>query len=208
MANKIILLNYGMGNLHSVERKLKRLGANVVVSSLPEDILTANKIILPGVGHFARAMENLTKLNLIDALHEAVLQQQIPILGICLGMQLMAKYSEEGHCKGLGWFNADVVRFKIQDSLKYKVPHMGWNNALQCKKNLIMKGIEPNAEFYFVHSFHFQPYIMDDVLCETNYEYKFCSAVEKENIFGVQFHPEKSHGAGSQMLKGFVDLKI
>lgn len=206
MPNKTIIVNYGMGNLNSVQRKLHRIQANSVISSNPDEIRLADKLILPGVGHFKKAMENLSQLHLIDALNEAVLVNKKPILGICLGMQLMANSSEEGFVPGLGWFDAEVIRFRIKDTLNYKIPHMGWNQIKITKKSPLMKGIEADSEFYFVHSYHFKLNNPADLLNESEYEYSFASAIEKNNIFGVQYHPEKSHDVGEQLLRNFIEL--
>ncbi len=205
MSNKTIIIDYGMGNLHSVFKKLKSLKADAIISSDAETILKADKIILPGVGHFSKAMQNLQQLNLIDVLNDFALVKKKPILGICLGMQIMANHSEEGNCRGLDWFDANIVRFNHKE-IKFKTPHMGWNSVQIKKDSPLMKGIYEQDEFYFVHSFHFIANNPEDVLNETEYEYKFCSAVEKENIFGVQYHPEKSHDTGKKILKNFLSL--
>ena len=195
-----------MGNLNSVKKMMDRMQVDAVISSKPEDILNGQKIILPGVGHFGKAMDNLKNLNLADALHEAVLVKQKPILGICLGMQLMAAKSEEGETEGLGWFDAEVVKFDISDKLKYKIPHIGWNQ-IEIKKNCpLMNGISELSEFYFLHSYHLKTDDKFDILNETKYDYTFASAIAKDNIFGVQYHPEKSHDAGIRLLKNFVEL--
>jgi len=206
MQNQIVIVNYGMGNLNSVKKKLIRLNVNAIISSDLNDILSADKLILPGVGHFQKAMENLKILNLLDTLNTFVHVKQKPILGICLGMQLMANRSEEGNIEGLGWIDADVVKFRVKDNLKYKVPHVGWNQINKLKESFLMKNIPELSEFYFVHSYHFQANNNSDILNETNYEYKFSSAIEKNNIFGVQYHPEKSHDVGEQLLRNFVEL--
>ena len=202
----IIIINYGMGNLNSIKKKLTHLKANAVISSNPNDILNADKLILPGVGHFKKAIENLNALNLYNVINEVAIIKKIPILGICLGMQLMANKSEEGNVNGFGWFNADVIKFKTNNPLKYKIPHTGWNQITKTKQSALMKNISDLSEFYFVHSYHFKCNNSADILNETEYEYKFTSAVEKENIFGVQYHPEKSHDVGKQILKNFVEL--
>lgn len=204
--NKVYIINYGMGNLNSVKRKLLRLGIVAGISSNPAEIAKADKLILPGVGHFEKAVQNLKKLGLWDALNEKVLNRKTPILGICLGMQLMAKHSEEGNVEGLGWFDANVVKFNVKDSLKHKVPHTGWNQIIKLKESNLMQEIPDLSEFYFVHSYHFKSNNPADILNETEYEYRFTSAVEKENISGVQYHPEKSHDIGEQLLKNFVNL--
>ena len=206
MKDNIIIIDYGMGNLHSVKRKFYKMGINVEISSDTKDILYANKIIIPGVGHFRKAVENLKKLNLWEPLNEVALIKKIPVLGICLGMQLMAGHSEEGNESGLGWIDADVIRFKISNILKHKIPHMGWNNVRLHKPSRLFEGIPENSEFYFVHSYHLNCFNETEVLCYTDYEYDFVSAVEKGNIFGVQFHPEKSHDTGEKFLMNFANL--
>jgi glutamine amidotransferase len=203
---KIHIVNYGMGNIFSVQKKLIQEGGLVTISSDPKDISKADKLILCGVGHFAKAMDNLDKLNLIDPLNEFVHIQKKPLLGICLGMQLMADFSDEGEMKGLGWIKASVKKFNTTEPQKFKIPHMGWNTITVKKSSSLMKDILPDEEFYFVHSFYMQPNDSEVILNETKYIETFCSGVQKDNIFGVQFHPEKSHSAGSKLLKNFVAL--
>ncbi|HBG70200.1 MAG: imidazole glycerol phosphate synthase, glutamine amidotransferase subunit [Bacteroidetes bacterium GWF2_43_63] len=202
----IVIVNYGMGNLHSVLKKLRMCGVDAFVSDDLNVVLNASKIILPGVGHFAMAMDNLKNLNLIETLNECALVKKTPMLGICLGMQLMASRSEEGSVSGLGWFDAEVVRFKIQDTLKYKIPHTGWNQISIEKESPLMKNIESLSSFYFVHSYHWKTEIKTDILTTSEYEYRFVSAVEKNNIFGVQFHPEKSHDVGEVLFRNFLKI--
>jgi len=206
MSSKLVIVDYGMGNLNSVKKIMDRMQFDAIISSKPEDILNCQKIILPGVGHFGKAMSNLRKLNLLDALHEAVLVQKKPILGICLGMQLMAKKSEEGDAEGLGWFDAEVKKFSISDNKKYKIPHIGWNQINIKKSSPLMSDISELSEFYFVHSYHFKASNQSDIINETEYDYIFASAIAKQNIFGVQYHPEKSHDAGARLLKNFIKL--
>jgi glutamine amidotransferase len=206
MSSKFVIVDYGTGNLNSVKRSLDRMRVSSIISSDPKDIISAEKIILPGVGHFVKAMSNLKELHLLDTLHEAVLVKQKPILGICLGMELMTKESEEGNAKGLGWLDAKVMRFNVSDKMKYKVPHTGWNRINVKKKSLLMNNISDLSEFYFVHSYHLKINNQTDLLNETQYSYLFPSAIEMGNIFGVQYHPEKSHDAGAQLLKNFIEL--
>lgn len=204
--NKTVIVNYGMGNLQSVKKKLQRIGVSAEISDNPVKIIGATKLILPGVGHFSKAIQNLKFLHLYDALNEAVLVKKTPILGICLGLQLMAKRSEEGNVEGFGWFDAEVVHFKIQNQLKFKVPHMGWNSVRIIKQSALVEDIPESQEFYFVHSYHIKSNNQEDVLATTEYEYPFVSALQKDNLYGVQFHPEKSHDIGEKMLANFLKL--
>ena len=206
MNDYVTIVDYGMGNIHSVRKQLFRLGVESVVSKNPSEILIAKKLILPGIGHFGKAMDNIHNLGLIEVLHESVLHNKTPILGICLGMQLMTEFSEEGSIAGLGWFDGGVVRFNVKDRLRFKVPHMGWNQIRPKKKSILLKGISKNSEFYFLHSFHFLAKKPTDVLSETTYSYEFPSAIERGNIYGVQFHPEKSHDTGIRLLRNFVEI--
>lgn len=202
----IAIIDYGMGNLRSVLKKFENLKVDALITNDIGVIKNADKLILPGVGHFANGVKNLKENNLWDVLNEKVLVKETPILGICLGMQLMAKYSEEGNCAGFSWFDANVVKFKINDKLKHKIPHMGWNQLSVEKNNKLSENISESESFYFVHSYHIECNNKEDVLFSTEYEYYFTSAVNKGNIWGVQFHPEKSHNAGEQMLKNFTSL--
>lgn len=200
----IVVVDYGAGNLRSIINKIERLGINVKVSSKKEDILAADKLILPGVGYFAKGMENLRATGLIPVLEQKVLKEKTPILGICLGMQFFSDFSEEGNAKGLGWIKAKTVKFDFKDN-KLKVPHMGWNQIKINKKSPLFDGISKNKEFYFVHSYHMVCENSEDVLSTTNYGINFVSAVSKGNIYGVQFHPEKSHLEGIKIVKNFVE---
>lgn len=203
---KIIIIDYGMGNLRSVHNKLNSLGVVCTVTSNKGDLLSADKIVLPGVGHFATGMKNLHKLGLLDTMNKRVLEDGIPVMGICLGVQLFASHSEEGNCTGLGWIDAEVVRFHVSDTLTYKIPHIGWNSV---RVNDLYSGdsLRYNAEyFYFVHSYHLQCNDPSNVWMCSDYDYEFVSAVRKNNIWGTQFHPEKSHDIGAALLKQFIEL--
>lgn len=206
MSQKIVIVDYSMGNLNSVQKKFIQLNANVVISSDPNVIALADKLILPGVGHFEKAVEIMHQKGLWDVLNKSVLIDKKPILGICLGMQLMTKFSEEGNVNGFGWIEATVVRFHVQDTLKFKIPHMGWNQIEIRKESSLMKGLTDQTEFYFVHSYHVKTDDKTIVLNETNYETNFVSAFEKENVFGVQYHPEKSHDSGKLLLNNFLEI--
>lgn len=193
-----------MGNLGSVNKKIERIGYHTIISSDANTLKQADKLILPGVGHFAKAVKELKQWGLWDFLNHEVLIKNKPILGICLGMQLMTKFSEEGIEEGFGWFDATVVRFNIQDTLKFKVPHVGWNTINIMKSSTIMDRLPFNPEFYFVHAYHAVSNNPDEILATTTYDYDFVSAFEKDNIVGLQFHPEKSHDTGEKLLSNFL----
>lgn len=205
LSTNIVIVDYGMGNLRSVQKKLDR-HASVCISADTDVIANAGKLVLPGVGHFANGVKNLKESGIWKVLNHKVLIECTPILGICLGMQLMARYSQEGNTEGLGWFDADVVRFDVADKLTHKVPHMGWNTAEATKPSCLFTNIPARAMFYFVHSYHIVCRQREDVLAVTTYEYEFASVIQKQNIFGTQFHPEKSHDWGEQMITNFIAL--
>lgn len=204
--NRIVIIDYGMGNLRSVQKKFQRVGAEALITSNLKEIAKANKLILPGIGHFANGVSNLKKNGIWETLNQKVLDEKVPILGICLGMQLMAKHSEEGDIEGLGWFDADIIKFQIKNRLKYKVPHMGWNNAVVNKNNLLFKNASVKSMYYFVHSYHIKCFNSEDILTTTEYEYPFTSSIHRDNIYGTQFHPEKSHDWGELLFKNFVNI--
>ncbi|MGE0090017.1 MAG: imidazole glycerol phosphate synthase subunit HisH [Bacteroidales bacterium] len=200
----IVIVDYGMGNLRSVYNKCKRIGFDTIISNQKEDLKNADKLILPGVGHFANGMKKLKELDLIDILNQKVFSDKTPILGICLGMQLFCRFSEEGNVEGLNWFDAETIRFTLSD-IRFKIPHMGWNSITLKKQSNILDSLDLDHLFYFVHSYHVVCNDNKDVLATTNYGYEFVSAIEKDNILGVQFHPEKSHEWGEQILKNFLE---
>jgi glutamine amidotransferase len=202
----VAIVDYGMSNLHSVKRKLDRIGVHAQLTSEPSELLRADRLLLPGVGHFGKAMQHLVQLGLVPALHEAVVVRKTPILGICLGMQLFARKSEEGGAEGLGWIDADVTRFGIEDTRRFKVPHMGWNGVRIARSSPLLEGVTEQTEFYFVHAYHMVCHDSEDVLCDTDYGYPFTSVVQRGNLYGVQFHPEKSHDAGEALLRNFLSL--
>lgn len=201
----IVIIDCGMGNLRSVLKKFERLGTRVSISADAETIAGADKLVLPGVGHFANGVKKLKESGIWEVLNQKVLIDKTPILGICLGMQLMARHSEEGNTEGLGWFDAEVVRFKVSDTHIYKVPHMGWNTAEVQKESVLFQSVSEDAMFYFVHSYHFKSHNSSDILTLTTYDYPFVSAVERGTIFGTQFHPEKSHDFGERLIRNFID---
>jgi len=207
MAQKIAIIDYGVGNLHSVYKKISQLKVEAFITNSPKEITAADKIILPGIGHFGKGMQNLKALSLIDPLHEEVIVGKKPILGICLGMQLMARCSQEApEEKGLGWLDNQVVRFQMPDTLHFKIPHIGGNQLGLRKENVLMQSILPLTEFYFCHSYHFADSNAAIVVSDTEYGYPFVSAVAQEHIFGVQFHPEKSHQQGITILQNFLNF--
>lgn len=201
----ITIIDYKTGNLGSIQNILKRIGEESIVTSDKDEIAIATKLILPGVGSFDTGMKNLIELDLIDILNKKVLVNRTPVLGICLGMQLFSERSEEGSLQGLGWIKGETKRFNFIDTREYKIPHMGWNFVQQHKDSNLFAGMFPGSRFYFVHAYFFKAIDQADVLTSTVYETEFTSAVEKGNILGVQFHPEKSHKFGMKLLKNFVD---
>jgi len=199
----IALIDYGMGNLRSVQKGLEKVGAKVNVTDKAEDLRTASGIVLPGVGAFRDCIHELTKLGLIDTLIEEISSGK-PYLGICLGLQILFEESEEfGRCNGLGIFKGKVVRFRESN---LKIPHMGWNTINIKKSSSILKDIPDQSYFYFVHSYYVVPDDSEIILTSTEYGLEFTSSVSKNNIFGVQFHPEKSQALGLRMLGNFVEI--
>lgn len=203
----IAVIDYGIGNLGSIVNMLTKIGAETVVTQEPQIIEQADKLILPGVGTFDNGMNNLVKLGLMSLLTEKVIMKKTPVLGLCLGMQLFTQCSEEGKQPGLGWLEAETVRFKFNGANnRLKVPHMGWNTVKICRQNTLFAGMGDESRFYFVHSYHLFCRDTCQILTQTTHGYEFPSAVAKDNILGVQFHPEKSHKFGMKLLKNFVEL--
>ena len=204
----ITIIDYGAGNIGSIQNMIKRTGGDCVISNCPNEIANAKKIILPGVGSFNHGMQNLRKYNLIEVLKKKVLECNTPILGICLGMQLMTLGSEEGDEQGLGFINAKVKKFKTQNN-KLKIPHMGWNKITLRKSSKLFDDLfieKFQQKFYFVHSYYVQCTNSIDVLATTNYIHEFTSAFENNNIIGMQYHPEKSHKFGMEVFKNFIRI--
>jgi len=201
----LVIINYGMGNLHSIYKAFVRNNYKAKITSDVDEIAKADKLILPGVGSFARGMQNLSNLDILNTINRKVLEEKTPILGICLGMQLMTDRSEEGDADGLGWIDGDTIRFNFANSVKLKIPHIGWNNIAIKNECKILKDITDDAQFYFVHSYHLPFGNEPFVAATTNYGCEFTSVVHKENIYGTQFHPEKSHDIGHLILKNFME---
>lgn len=202
----IVIIDYGIGNLRSVQQKLAKAKIEAVISSDVDHIEQADKIIFPGVGAFSAGMKNLASYGLIPELNKKVLEEKTPILGICLGMQLFAASSEEGDIPGLGWINAEVRKFHFTEEMqKYRVPHVGWNTVKAYKNTILLKEIPQDQRFYFTHSYYIHCNDDSEIIASTYYGYDFPSIVQKENIYGVQFHPEKSHRRGIDIIKNFVE---
>ena len=202
----ILVLDYGMGNVGSILNMLRYIGASADVATHPEHLVGARGLVLPGVGHFDRAMESLTRSGMADALKHAVSSRALPVLGICLGMQLMCKSSEEGSVAGLGLVDAHVRKFNLSCDSGLKVPHMGWNKVMVQREGTVLGDlIDIPARYYFVHSYYVSCDNVEDVIGITRYGMKFVSAFQHGNITGVQFHPEKSHKYGMQLFDNFVN---
>lgn len=204
----ITIVDYGMGNLGSIKNMFKYIGVESTIQSDVDKIKNASKILLPGVGSFDTAMKKINERNINEVLNEKALKEQVPILGICLGMQLLTNSSEEGNLEGLGWIDAKTLSFKNRIDKQYKIPHMGWNVVNQSNKSLLTNGFEEFIEsrFYFVHSYFVKVTEEKNSILKTNYGIEFDSAIQKENIFGAQFHPEKSHKFGMKLFENFAKI--
>jgi len=204
-SKRIVIVDYNMGNLGSIGNMIKKIGYSYIISSNSNEILNAEIIIIPGVGSFDRGIINIKELKLYDVIIKKVIEYETPILGICLGMQILTEGSEEGNEKGFGFIKGYAKKFKFNDN-KLKVPHMGWNRVKLLKNSKLFAGMENQENrFYFVHSYAVQCYDTRDILTLTPYGYDFVSSFEKGNIIGVQFHPEKSHKFGMQLLRNFIE---
>jgi len=206
--NQIVIVDYKMGNLRSVQKAFEEVGCSATISNNHDIIKKASKLVLPGVGAFRDGMKNLQELGLVDLLNEEIINNKKPFLGICLGMQLLAKKSyENGVTDGLGWVDAEVVKFDFNyQKDRLKIPHVGWNNVTYKNSNALFKDIPNNSDFYFVHSYFFKT---DEEIVSsiTSYGFDFISSINKENIFALQFHPEKSQKVGLKLIENFVNIK-
>lgn len=199
----IVIIDYGVGNLTSIQNMFRKAGVAAVISSNKIDIEHASKILLPGMGAFDNCMQRLNESGLRDTIEKKVFNDKIPVLGICVGLQMFMENSEEGNLAGLGWIKGSTIRFKpglMQDN--QKIPNMGWLEIELKKQSPILGGLE-NARFYFAHSYHVKTANVEDALVSAHYGYDFTVGIERDNIIGVQFHPEKSHRFGMQLLKNF-----
>jgi glutamine amidotransferase len=203
----IAIVNYGLGNIQAIANIYKRLNIPARIAASAQEIAEAQKIILPGVGAFDWAMTRLDQSGMRGCLDDLVLAKGRPVLGICVGMQMMAKRSDEGVMEGLGWIDAEVKKFdKASFIQKTHLPQMGWNDVSPRRNGGLFRGLESNARFYFLHSYYVAPRQEGDVLAITDYNGPYASSVRSGNVFGVQFHPEKSHHWGIQLLKNFAEL--
>ncbi|MBN1664243.1 MAG: imidazole glycerol phosphate synthase subunit HisH [Deltaproteobacteria bacterium] len=207
----VTIVNYGLGNIQAFVNIYKRLNIDAGIASKAGELLEAEKIILPGVGAFDWAMTRLNESGMRDVLDELVVDKKVPVLGICVGMQMMAKRSDEGVLAGLGWIDAEVKKFRRLEGKKVSeeklmLPHMGWNDVMPCNTDCLFKNLGADARFYFLHSYYFHCNNQNDTIATTDYGIKYTSAANHKNIYGVQFHPEKSHSWGIQLLKNFAEI--
>lgn len=206
MPGDVTVIDYGTGNLKSILSMLKRLGASSQVASSPSDLKDSKRLIIGGVGAFDDGVLNLRARNLIEPIKEAALDKRVPVLGICLGMQLLAETSEEGVLPGLALVKGRVRKFDFGAGATLRVPHIGWNYVEPSQQSPLMEGLPSEPRFYFVHSYHLELVEAAQALCTTEYGYRFQSGFQARNIAGVQFHPEKSHRFGKCLLRGFLSL--
>lgn len=202
----ITIVDYGLGNVQAFLNVYKRLNVAAERATTVSDLESATKIILPGVGAFDHAMERLDQSGMREALDDVVLNKRVPVLGVCVGMQILARSSDEGSRAGLGWIAGNVKQFSSTEQARLPLPHMGWNDVRASEGNPLFSGLETDAKFYFLHSYYFQCDSAVDIAALSNYVGEFSSAVSASNIHGVQFHPEKSHHFGIRLLKNFAEL--
>jgi glutamine amidotransferase len=203
----ITIIDYGLGNIRAFVNVFDRLNIKTKIAHTPEDVRGASKIILPGVGAFDHAMTQLNSSGMRDELELQVLKNKVPVMGICVGMQMLAKSSDEGILPGLGWINGEVKVFDASTiPYKTRLPHMGWNSIKPINGNPLLNDFNADSRFYFLHSYYFVAQNSEDVIAETDYGIKFASAVYNDNVYGIQFHPEKSHSNGIQLLNNFAKI--
>lgn len=203
----ITIIDYGSGNIRAIANIYEKLNIPYLIAKNPDDVIGAKKIFLPGVGAFDETISKLDEIGFRSVLDKEVLDNKVPILGICVGMQILAETSEEGTLKGLGYIKGHVKKFDIKRlSAKPKLPHLGWNSIEIKRKTPLFENIDPQQGFYFLHTYYFECSNDNDVLSTTNYGYSFSSSVNHNNIFGFQFHPEKSHSNGVNLLHNFAKL--
>ena len=203
----MVILNYGIGNLNSIKNMCNRVGVNALITDNPIEIEKAKKIILPGVGHFDYGMKMLRQSSFFEILNQKAILEKVPILGICLGSQMLLEKSEEGSELGLGWIKGECKKFDFQENkLNLSIPNMGWNEVAFEKNFALSKNLTENSRFYFVHSYFMNCHDSENSKGKANYGIDYTCAIQKENVFGVQFHPEKSHKFGMQLLKNFAEL--
>ena len=203
----IVIIDYGVGNLGSIRNMLNKIGVEGVISSETNIIDAASKLILPGVGAFGYGIKKLNDSGIIKTLEKKVLGEKTPILGICLGAQLFTRRSEEGRINGLGWFDAETVKFDFGNNPQnLKIPHMGWSDVTFNPSSRLFTDMYSEPRFYFVHAYHLKTIHKQEIVATSVYGHEFCSGMERDNIVGVQFHPEKSHKFGMRILKNFVEL--
>ena len=203
----ITIIDYGVGNVFAFQNVFNRLNIPSKIAKSVDDLISVSKLILPGVGHFDYAMSQLNKSGMKDRLDELVLSEKIPVIGICVGMQMMAHKSDEGTLDGLCWIDGCVKKFdEATINHHTKLPHMGWNDVIPIKNHPLYKGLEQEAIFYFLHSFYFKCSNQENSISKTDYGINFSSSVQHDNIYGIQFHPEKSHSYGERLLKNFANL--
>lgn len=203
----ITIIDYGVGNIFAFQNVYKRLNIPTRIAKSVEDLKEVDKLILPGVGAFDYAMSQLNNSGMRERLDELVLNQKIPVIGICVGMQMMGNKSDEGNLEGLNWIDANIRKFD-EDTIQQrtKLPHMGWNDVMPTSNHPLFQGLEQDAIFYFLHSFYFECNNVDDSIATSNYGMNFTSAANHDNVYGIQFHPEKSHNYGEQLLHNFAKL--
>ncbi|MEW5991534.1 MAG: imidazole glycerol phosphate synthase subunit HisH [Chloroflexota bacterium] len=202
----IAIVDHGMGNLGSVENMLRRIGADGRRTADPDEIKRADRLVLAGIGAFDGAAARLREIGLMDVLNELVLERRVPVLGVCLGMQLMARTSEEGSHAGLGWLDAEVRRFVFRDGPTLRLPHMGWESIQPVRPSPLFDADDQDLRFYFSHGYHLVCHDPTDVAAVSTYGYEFAAAVHRGNIVGTQFHPEKSHHFGMDVYRRFLRL--